>query len=125
MKSIDNIKKSLVKYMLYLAYFALVGAAFICVWFIFMVPGQRLLAVSVLVTIIVGGFANMWKISESSKQSKDQYKELFSKLDELNSKLDSRITQGDEELARDKERREEEREKRKEDRSNRKGKAAF
>ena len=125
MKSLDNIKKNLVKYMLYLAYFALIGAAFICGWFIFMVPGQRLLAVSVLVTIIVGGFINMWRILESSKQSKDQYKELVSKLDELNSKLDTRITQGDERLAIDKERREEEKEKREEDTRDRRGKAAF
>ena len=106
MENMGDIKENLVKYTLYSA---LVGAAFICGWFIFMVPGQRLLAVSLLVTIIVGGFINMWKILESSKQSKDQYKELISKFDELNSKLDTRITQGDEKLALDKERREEDR----------------
>lgn len=63
MINMGNIKENLVKYILYSA---LTGAAIICCWFIVMVPGQRLLAVSVFVTIIIGGFLNMWKIFHSS-----------------------------------------------------------
>lgn len=125
MISWDDIKKNFVKYMLHLACSALLGAAAICGWFVFMVPSQRLLAVSVLVTIIVGGFINMWQILESSKQSKAQYKELVSKFYELNSKLDTRITQGDERLAIDKERREDEKKKIEKDTKDKRAKAPF
>jgi len=62
-----DIKENLVKYALYSA---LAGAAVICIWFIIISSdlGQQLLAFSVLVTIIVGGFINMLKIFSSSRK---------------------------------------------------------
>jgi hypothetical protein len=77
-----NIKGNLVKYILYSA---LAGAAIICGWFILMVPGQRLLAISVLVTIIIGGFVNMWKIFHSS----DKLDNVSNNLGDVSTNLNS------------------------------------
>jgi hypothetical protein len=81
-----DIKEKLVKYTLYSV---LIVAAGFCIYFIIIAPsfGQQLLAVSVLVTIIVGGFINMWKIFRSS----DKLDEMSNGLAELSNKFDDLI----------------------------------
>ena len=91
-------------------YLMLVAALIMCLYFIIVSTGlsQRVLAGSLLVTIIVGGFINVWKIFKSADESKrvaDSFDSISNTLDELNSKVDEIIEQQDEKLGLDKERR--------------------
>ena len=101
----------------------LVVALIMCSYFIIFSTdwSQRILAGSLLVTIIVGGFINVWKIFKSADESKsvaDSLDSVSNNLDELNSKIDKIIEQKDKELDMDEEKREE-------GKRDRRGKAAF
>ena len=100
-------------------YLMLVAALIMCLYFLIVSTGlsQRILAGSLFVTIIVGGFINVWKIFKSANESKrvaDSLDSVSNNLDELNSKVDKIIEQKDKELDMDEEKREEEKRDRRE-----------
>jgi len=77
-----NAKEKWGKYALYIILFA---ALIMCLYFIIVSSSlsQRILACSLMVTIIIGGFINVWKIFHSS----DELKEASNNLESISTKL--------------------------------------
>lgn len=88
-----NAKEKWVEYTLYVILFA---ALVMCLYFIFISSSlsQRILACSLIITIIIGGFINMWKIFHSSDKLDDvsnNLKSISTKLADLSNTFDDLI----------------------------------
>ena len=88
-----NAKEKWVEYTLYVILFA---ALVMCLYFIFISSSlsQRILACSLIITIIIGGFINVWKIFHSSDKLDDvsnNLKSISTKLADLSNTFDDLI----------------------------------
>ena len=88
-----NAKEKWVEYTLYVILFA---ALVMCLYFIFISSSlsQRILAGSLIITIIIGGFINMWKIFHSS----DKLDDVSNNLTVLSKKLNDLVDLKEKEL---------------------------